>query len=101
MKKRPIVTRQGNLVRSTQWAGVTAGDAGVVDGIKERRQNWVFVAHVLNESTSEEWVEVRGGRSGEAKGRSFRTELIYPASAKKGARLIGLPLAIAPQLPIH
>jgi hypothetical protein len=78
VKKRPVVTRRGNLVRS-----------------------WVFVAHVLNEATSEEWIEVRGGRIGEAKGRSFRPELIYPASAKKGARLVGLPLALAPQLPIH
>lgn len=101
MKKRPVVTRRGNLVRTTNWAGVTAGDAVVVDGTKERGQSWVFVAHVLNEATSEEWIEVRGGRIGEAKGRSFRPVLIYPASAKKGARLVGLPLALAPQLPIH
>jgi hypothetical protein len=75
------VTRQGNLVRSTQWAGLRAGDVVVVDGAKERRQHWVFVAHVLNEVTSEEWVDVRGGRVGEAKGRSFRPELIYPSGA--------------------
>ncbi len=101
MKKRPTVSRQGNLVRTTNWAGVTYGDAVIVDGVKERRQSWVFVAHVFNEATNEEWIDVRGGRTGEAKGRSFRPELIYPASAKKGPRLVGLPLAIAPQLPIH
>lgn len=100
MKTRPTVTRQGNLVRSTQWAGLRAGDVVVVDGAKERRQHWVFVAHVLNEVTSEEWVDVRGGRVGEAKGRSFRPELIYPSGAKRGSRLVGLPLAVAPQLPI-
>jgi hypothetical protein len=97
MKARPTVIRHGNLVRSTQWAGVQAGDAVVVDGVRERRQSWVFVAHVRNEATSEEWIDVRGGRVGEAKGRSFRPELIYPGGAKRGSRLVGLPLAVAPQ----
>ncbi|MGC1420484.1 MAG: hypothetical protein WA786_10255 [Acidimicrobiales bacterium] len=92
--------RHGNLVRSTQWAGLRSGDVVVVDGVKERRQSWVFVAHVLNEATSEEWIDVRGGRVGEAKGRSFRPELIYPSGAKRGSRLVGLPLAVAPQLPL-
>jgi hypothetical protein len=101
VKKRPVVSRQGNLLRTTHWAGVQAGDAVVVDGLKERRQNWVFVAHVLNEATNDEWIEVRGGRSGEAKGRSFRPELIYPGNAKRGSRLVGLSLAVAPQLPIY
>ena len=99
MKTHPTVTHQGNLIRSTQWAGVCTGDAVVVDGIKGR-QSWVFVAHVVNEVTSEEWVDVRGGRVGETKGRSFRPELIYPSGAKKGSRLVGLPLALAPQLPL-
>jgi hypothetical protein len=101
VRKRKVETRQGNLVRTTRWAGVQAGDAVVVDGLKERRQQWVFVAHVHNEATNDEWVEVRGGRSGEAKGRSFRPELIYPSRAKKGSRLVGLPLCVAPQLPIY
>jgi len=101
MKKRAEVTRRGNLVRSTYWHGVAAGDPVVVDGPKERRQHWVFVAHVTNESTNDEWVEVRGGRSGEAKGRSFRPELIYPSCSRKGSRLVGLSLAEAPQLEIR
>jgi hypothetical protein len=100
MKTRPTETRQGNLVRSTRWAGLRAGDAVVVDGIKERRQHWVFVSHVRNEATGDEWIDVRGGRSGESKGRSFRPELIYPSGAKRGSRLVGLPLSLAPQLPI-
>lgn len=87
-------------MRRTKWAGLTLGDAVVVDGVKERRQQWVFLAHVLNEDTGDEWVEVRGGRVGEAKGRSFRPELIYPVGAKKGARLVGQSFAFAPQLPI-
>jgi hypothetical protein len=100
MKQRAVVTRHGHVVRSTRWNGVRAGDAVVVDGAKERRQQWVFVAFVVNESTNDEWVEVRGGRVGESKGRSFRPDVIYPASAKKGSRLSGMSLAVAPQLPI-
>ena len=100
MKRRASVTRHGNLVRATHWHGVKTGDAVVVDGAKERRQHWVFVAHVRNESNNEEWIEVRGGRTGEAKSRSFRPDAIYPPGAKRGARLTGLPLAVAPQLPI-
>jgi hypothetical protein len=98
MKSRPVVTQQGHLVRSTQWAGLRAGDVVIVDGDKERRQEWVFVAYVRNEATGDEWIDVRGGRRGEAKGRSFRPELIYPQGARRGTRLIGLPLALAPQL---
>jgi hypothetical protein len=100
MKTPSTLTRHGNLVRSTRWAGVRAGDAVVVDGVKERHQHWVFVAYVVNEVTNEEWVDVRGGRVGEAKGRSFRPDLIYPSGAKKGSRLVGLPLSEAPQLPL-
>jgi hypothetical protein len=99
VKKRAMVTRQGHLVRSTKWAGLSTGDAVVVDGVKERRQSWVFVAHVINTQTNEEWAEVRGGRSGEAKSRSFRLDVIFPATAKKGSRIIGQSLADAPQLP--
>jgi hypothetical protein len=101
MTKRSEVTRRGNLVRSTYWNGVSEGDAIVVDGVKERRQHWVFVAHVVNETTEDEWVEVRGGRVGESKGRSFRPEVIFPGSAKKGSRLVGMSLAVAPQLPLR
>lgn len=88
-------------MRATAWAGLIAGDPVVVDGVKERRQHWTFVAHVRNEATNEEWIEVRGGRVGEEKGRSFRSDLIYPPSAQRGSRLTGLPLLLAPQLPIH
>ena len=100
MQQRPMVTRNGNLVRSSYWNGVNIDDAVLVDGAKERRQSWVFVAHVRNESTLDEWVEVRGGHPGEAKGRSFRPELIYPVCAKKGSRITGQSLAIAPLLPL-
>src|SRR6202451_4127892 len=100
MKQRAEVTRRGHVVRTTRWNGVRAGDAVIVDGSKERRQHWVFVAHVVNESTADEWVEVRGGRVGEAEGRSFPPEVIFPGSAKRGSRLVGMSLAMAPQLPI-
>ena len=99
MKKRGVVTRQGHLVRSTKWAGLATGDAVVIAGAKERRQTWVFVAHVTNTQMNEEWVEVRGGRRGEAKSRSFRPEMVFPASALKSGRVVGPSLAEAPQLP--
>jgi hypothetical protein len=101
VRHQPPVTKNGNLLRSATWQGVASGDIVIVDGVKERRQHWVFVAHVRNTASNEEWVEVRGGRNGEAKTRSFRPELIYPSNAKKGARLTGMPLALAPQLPIR
>ena len=101
MRKRPEVSRQGHLVRTLHWHGVRTGDPVIVDGAKERRQRWVFVAHVRNEVSNEEWIEVRGGRTGEAKSRSFAPEAIFPANAKKGAHLRGLSLAQAPQLELR
>lgn len=100
MSKKPATIRRGLIVRSSQWNGVREGDAVVVNAPKERRQNWTFVAHVVNEATGDEWIEVRGGRVGEAKGRSFRPEMIFPGEARKGARIIGLSLATAPKLPL-
>jgi len=91
----------GPLSRSSTWNGVEKGETVLVNGPKERRQQWVFVAHVRNDATGEEWVEVRGGRPGESKSRAFRTELIYPASAKRGSRLVGPSLEAAPRLPLH
>jgi len=73
----------------------------VVDGVRERRLSWIFVAHVHNEATDDEWIEVRGGRTGEAKGRAFRPEAIYPSHARRGSKLVGLSLADAPQLPTY
>src|SRR3984957_17264954 len=99
MRKKPAVIRRGQIVRSSAWNGVRDGDPVVVDAPKERRQHFTFVAHVVNEATGEEWIEVRGGRVGEAKGRSFRPDLIYPGEARTGARLVGLSLASAPKLP--
>lgn len=90
--------RRGQIVRTKAWHGVRFGDRVVVNAPKELKHQWTFVAHVLNEATGEEWVEVRGGRVGESKGRSFRCDLIYPSGAKKGPRVVGLSLATAPQL---
>ena len=98
MRRESLVTRHGQIVRTKAWHGVRAGDFVVVNGQKERRQQWTFVAHVLNEATGDEWIEVRGGRVGEMKGRSFRPEMIFPMGSRKGARVVGLSLATAPQL---
>ncbi|MFZ1062531.1 MAG: hypothetical protein WAN30_03580 [Acidimicrobiales bacterium] len=72
-----------------------------MDTPKERRQQWVFVAHVRNLETGDEWVEVRGGRLGESKGRAFRPELIYPSNAMRGSRLLGASLQFAPRLALY
>jgi hypothetical protein len=97
-RRDTTVTRHGQIVRSKAWNGVRYGDAVVVNGAKERRQHWTFVAFVVNGATGEEWVEVRGGRTGESKGRSFRPEMICPHGSRKGSRVVGLSLASAPQL---
>ena len=73
----------------------------VVDGVFGRGQRWVFVAHVVNVRSGDEWVEVQGGRDGEMKGRSFTTDRIYPAHARRGARMAAASLAVAPQLPLR
>ncbi len=95
------VTRHGAIVRSTTWNGVRYGDDVVVNGPRERRQHWTFVAFAVNEATGEEWVEVRGGRTGESKGRSFRPEMIFPVGSRKGSQIVGLSLASAPQLTLE
>jgi hypothetical protein len=97
----PSARPQRIVKRSTFWNGVGKGERVVVNGVKERRQQWVFVAHVRNEDTGDEWVEVRGGRPGESKTRAFRTELIHPWSTKKGSRAVGPSLVAAPRLAIH
>ena len=88
------------LERSLTWSGLRPGDAVVVDAPKERRSEFVFVAHVRNDMTGDEWVEVRGGRSGEAKDRSFQPGVIYSLAARRGSRVVGLSLADAPRLPL-
>ncbi len=100
MKKRPYVAPSGGTQRSTKWNGLNAGDAVVVNLPKELKLSWTFVAHVLNTATGDEWVEVRGGRNGETKGRSFLPELIFPLSSKKGSKVVGPSIAEAPRLPL-
>ncbi|MFY9784067.1 MAG: hypothetical protein WAK12_11110 [Acidimicrobiales bacterium] len=98
MARETTVTRHSRIVRSKSWNGVGYGDVVVVNGEKERRRHWTFVAFVVNEATGDEWIEVRGGRTGESKGRSFRPEMIFPQGARKGSRVVGPSLASAPQL---
>lgn len=86
-----------DVTRRDAWAGVRAGDPVEVAGVPARR-SWVFVAHVTNEETGESWVEVRGGRPGEAKFRAFDAESLYPVGARRGSRWRRPPLARAPRL---
>ncbi|MEI8127348.1 MAG: hypothetical protein WCG86_05970 [Actinomycetota bacterium] len=99
-RKKATVSVQGNLVRNLQWAGLSPGDQVVINLEVERRRQFVFVAHVRNTLSGDEWVEVRGGRSGEAKDRSFRCEVVFPAEARRGARVRGPSLHDAPRLPL-
>ena len=85
-------------VRLTTWQGVTVGDAVAVNVEREIKNNYEFVAHVTNPETGDVWVEVRGGRAGESRIRSFRPEVLYLRSARKGSKFVGLPLADAPCL---
>jgi hypothetical protein len=96
-----------HLVRSTSWAGLRAGEAVRVDGVRQRSASWTFVAHVVNTRNGDEWVEVAGGRPGNHALRSFRPEQIFPAApgrggkTRKGARPFVEPsLAEAPRLPL-
>jgi hypothetical protein len=98
VRKRAIVATTGNRERTTLWCGLRPGDPVIVNSDKELRKSWVFVAHVRNVVSNEEWVEVRGGRAGEHQTRSFRCDLIFPASAKKNGKVRGPSLAQAPQL---
>ncbi|MGH9019573.1 MAG: hypothetical protein ACRDV0_00940 [Acidimicrobiales bacterium] len=93
------VSRVGHLTRARAWSGVRDGDPVVVAGVSPR-QSWVFVAHVTNDLSGEEWVEVRGGRVGEAKTRSFRPDALYPGDARRGSRWVRAPLSMAPRLPL-
>ena len=96
--ERESAQRSARIVRVRTWAGLVEGDPVVVNSPKELRQQWVFVAHGRNEETGDEWIEVRGGRPGEGRGRSFRPELIYPLTAKHGSHVTGRSLHDAPQL---
>lgn len=98
MSSEALPSNPGSVVRSSEWHGVRRGDPVAVNGPKERRQRWSFVAYARNEATGEEWVEVRGGRIGESKGRSFHPELIYPVGALRGTRVLAPSLARAPRL---
>ena len=71
----------------------------MVNTPKERSHHYEFVAYVRNAATNDSWVEVRGGRRGENKDRSFRPDVIYPGSSRQGGHVKGLSLVDAPQLP--
>jgi hypothetical protein len=99
-------TSPSHLRRSSEWAGVRAGDPVEVTGVRGRSTSWSFVAHVRNERTGDEWVEVVGGRAGSRAVRSFRPEQIFAPSPRatrrgvKGAGAPRAPLADAPRLPL-
>ena len=88
-----------SLSVSDSWSGLRPGDRVFVNLPREMRCEYVFVAHVRNSATNDEWIEVNGGRPGEAKSRSFRPELIFPESSRKGSKIRGPSSLDAPQLP--
>lgn len=85
-----------HLVHSQTWSGLLRGDPVRISGIRSKSASWAFLSHVVNTRTSEEWVEVVGGRPGERKVRSFRVDQVFPPGRSGG----DLPsLQEAPQLP--
>ena len=89
-----------HLVRTTRWAGLRAGDAVDVTGMRLRSATWAFVAHVRNERTGDEWVEVVGGRPGSRSLRSVRPEQVLPPAPRGTRAAARAPLAVAPRLPL-
>jgi len=101
MARDSSVTRFGEIVRENAWHGVRFGDLVVVNSPKRTPSTMDLRRARGERATGDEWVEVRGGRVGESKGRSFLPELIYPSGARKGSRVMGLSLATAPQLALE
>ncbi len=93
----PPAGRPSHLHRSQSWAGVRPGDAVEVTGTGLRSAAWEFVAHVRNDRTGGEWVEVVGGRPGDRMVRSFPPERVHPPRARPGRTAPSL--MDAPQLP--
>jgi len=96
----PSHGRPGRLRRSPTWAGLHPGDRVEVSGTRLRAAAWEFLAHVRNDRTGDEWVEVVGGRPGDRKVRSFPPERVYPPRARSGRAAAGPSLVDAPQLPL-
>ena len=99
-----------HLRRTDRWNGLRAGDPIAIAGLKIRGAQWWFRAHVRNERTGAESIEVVGGRTGDRKIRSFRPEQVYPApspgpggrTGRRRAKGGDRPsLAEAPQLPFE
>lgn len=90
---QPVVLR-----RSQTWNGLAAGAPVFIAGTGMRGASWTFRAHVRNEATGAEWVEVVGGRSGDRKIRSFSPDRVFAVS--KAPRRHNLSLVDAPQLPL-
>ena len=94
-----------HLVRTEKWNGIAAGDAVDVVGLVKRGANWTFLAHVRNERSGAEHVEVVGGVGADRSVRAFDPEQIFPVGSLRGhtrRRAVGatqLPLVQAPKLP--
>ena len=106
----PIASLPEHLRRTERWNGLRPGDPVAIAGPKIRGAQWWFRAHVRNERTGSESIEVVGGRPGDRKIRSFRPEQVYPAPSSSqggGARRRRATggdrpsLAEAPQLPFE
>ncbi|MDE3044631.1 MAG: hypothetical protein KGJ10_07370 [Acidobacteriota bacterium] len=101
MSKPSAAAADARVRRVESWRGLRRGDPVAVNVEREYRGQWSFVAFARNEVTGEEWVEVRGGRAGESKGRAFRPEVIFPVNARRGSRFVGPSYVDAPQLALE
>ncbi len=99
-KAARVPPEAGHLRRRTRWAGLKPGDPVAVSETRVRGATWTFVAHVTNERTGAEWVEVVGGRSGSHTVRSFAPERVLPPSGARSHGAKQAPFVDAPRLPL-
>ena len=100
MRRRRPTPSPATWRREETWAGARAGDPVEIDDPRLRRGEWIFVAHVVNESSGEHWVEVRGGLTGQGVRRSVRCDTVFPAGSRRRGRLVGPSYLDAPRLPL-
>ncbi|HEY8080827.1 MAG TPA: hypothetical protein VIE15_01975 [Acidimicrobiales bacterium] len=67
---------------------------------RERGATWRFVAIVTNLETNATWVEVVGGREGEQRRRSIRTDQLFPHNSIRGGVPGAASFDSAPRLPL-
>ncbi len=98
-RRVPSTASRTSGARDVSWAGLQPGDPVDVLDPRERGATWRFEAFVTNDA-GDSWVEVVGGRRGEARRRSFRPEQVFPVGTVHGSTARTASLDVAPQFPL-